>query len=155
MSAVSDAPASVPRVQNTITDKDQAVPKDQVSKTDSTRSSSAAPTSVLPHLEKDTATYYPSQILGEKPRILDDPLYEMAHKLPTEATGTLVLRLQINTEGTMDDVIVEKSDIKAAYLPQLQRAAMGMRFTPGRIDGKAVNTEMRIEVEIDNLRQWP
>lgn len=112
-------------------------------------------TAALPILNPDTPTYYPSQLLSEKPRILEDPLYEMAHKLPTEANGKLVLRLRINKTGVIDDAVIEKSDIKADYLPQLQRAAMGMRFTPGRMEDKAVNTEMRIEVEIDTLRPWP
>lgn len=89
----------------------------------------------------------------DTPPEIDGGMKALAEKIvyPPEAKeagveGMVLLRLLIGKDGRVDDVSVEKSDSE-----QLNNAAItavkGIRFTPGKVDGVAVNTKVMLPVK--------
>ncbi len=92
--------------------------------------------------------YFPTTELTEKPVVKEDVSQDIALTLASIQSRTAVLRLLINDAGTIDQVIVEQGDFTEAEKQALITAAEQMRFTPGKIGGTVVNTEIRIEMTI-------
>ena len=91
------------------------------------------------------AVFYDPSQLTERPKPLTEPPLELLHSLLARP-GTVQLRLSIDESGNVVAV-----DIDSATLPQAiaERAAgifSTLRFSPGRVDGVAVKTRVRITV---------
>lgn len=60
--------------------------------------------------------------------------------------GIIVLRLYINSRGTVDNVVIVKAEPYHTFGPSLLLPFRQARFAPARKDGAAVNSEMLIEL---------
>lgn len=91
--------------------------------------------------------YLPVSKLSERPLILQDidPLLTNAQDT---ATQQLVLQLLINEYGDVDQVLVEDAVVPAELLKQLQQRFLQARFLPGRLQGFAVPSALRIAVTL-------
>lgn len=91
--------------------------------------------------------YLPVSKLSERPLILRDidPLLTNAQDT---ATQHLVLQLLINEYGDVDQVLVEDAAVPAELLWQLQQRFLQARFLPGRLQGLAVPSVLRIAVTV-------
>jgi PIN domain nuclease of toxin-antitoxin system len=58
------------------------------------------------------------------------------------------LQLLINQYGDVDRVVVEESALPQVLLAELQAKFLQARFTPGRLDTRAVSSAVRIEVQL-------
>jgi protein TonB len=90
--------------------------------------------------------YLAASRLDPGPKLLDDvdPLY------PPEAgltEGSVVLRLLIGTTGTVDDVTVVRSAPKGLFERSAVAAFSAARFSPGRVLGVPVKSQVTIEVQ--------
>jgi len=63
-----------------------------------------------------------------------------------ERSGSIVLRLLIAETGVVDQVLVESSNLPAAFQDETVVRFTQARFAPGQIDGVQVKSQMRIEV---------
>ena len=91
------------------------------------------------------ATFLDPSRLTEKPRPLSEPPLDLLHPI-LASPGVARLILYIDETGQ-----VTKAEIDSATLPRAaaERAAAifaGLRFSPGRLDGVAVKTRVRITV---------
>ncbi len=91
--------------------------------------------------------YLPVSKLSERPLILRDIDPLLANAQDT-ATQLLVLQLLINEYGDVDQVLVEDAAVPAEMLWQLQQRFLQARFLPGRLQGLAVPSVLRIEVTV-------
>ncbi|MGA0612367.1 energy transducer TonB [Caldimonas sp. KR1-144] len=61
-----------------------------------------------------------------------------------------VLALFIDEAGVVQRVRVEEAELPAALEEAARKAFMGARFRPGELDGVAVRSRLRVEVEFDS-----
>lgn len=61
-------------------------------------------------------------------------------------SGTVVLRLFINAAGTVDNVMVQRAEPERAFSSALLLPFRNARFAPARKNGRAVASEMLVEV---------
>jgi TonB family protein len=67
-------------------------------------------------------------------------------------TGYVVLRLQINAQGTVDRIIVDKAVPDYAFGPGTFASFERARFEPARKNGQAVPSEMKVELHYQATR---
>ena len=90
--------------------------------------------------------YLPAEELDERPLI-------RTHVQPafppdaTAASGRVVLRLLINETGAVDEAVAVQSDPPGVFDEAAVDAFASARFTPGRKDGNAVGSSLRIELQ--------
>lgn len=100
----------------------------------------------------DAPRYYDSKELTERPAALDTLPPDLEETLPAGNTGRAILMLEIDAQGLVLGITSETSDLAPTGLTRLTEAFRGMRFRPGHIGKTPVNSRMRIEVTIDDLR---
>ena len=97
--------------------------------------------------------YFPTDQLTEKPQVAQDLPPELALALSgsTSSTGprAAILRLLINENGDIDQVIIEESNFSEEEKNRIIEACKKMKFKPGKLEEMSVNAEMRIELTID------
>ena len=86
----------------------------------------------------------PSQ-LTERPTPLTEPPLDLLHSVLARA-GTADLLLSIDESGNVVSVDVDSATLPAAVAERAAAIFSTMRFSPGRIDGTAVKTRVRITV---------
>ena len=97
--------------------------------------------------------YFSSDLLTVRPyplTILETP--EMLEPLPVDAAGRVVLKVWISDTGEVTATETEFTDMPATIHEAIVAAFQGMRFMPGKIDGKAVGSIMRIEMTYEDFR---
>jgi periplasmic protein TonB len=104
-------------------------------------SKSSAPAMAAP----PASDYLTSSRLDPGPQLLDDvePVY------PAEAghtEGSVVLRLLIGTSGSVDEVVVVRSQPKGMFERSAVAAFSAARFSPGKMLGIPVKSQLTIEV---------
>lgn len=110
----------------------------------------------------------PARAVPEKPADLPGPAYHLPDALtvrpeplaPIEpaypvrsrelARGRIVLRLMINSGGTVDRVLIEESGLGTRFEDAAVSAFAAARFSPGRIGGTPVGSQMRVEVTFES-----
>lgn len=102
-------------------------------------------------LAKPESHYFPTKELAEKPQVMTDVPPMLATPLPNESPEPAILRLRINELGTIDEVIIEKSSFSETAQRLITDIFGKMRFEPGKIDGKPVKSEMRIEMKLEDI----
>ena len=107
----------------------------------SSASRPSAPATGLP----PAPDYFASSRLDPGPQLLEDvePVY------PPEAgltEGSVVLRLLIGKSGTVDQVTVVRSHPKGVFDRSAVAAFSAARFSPGRVLGAPVKSQLTIEV---------
>jgi hypothetical protein len=109
------------------------------------------PDSVFEILAKPEPYYFPTNALAEKPQVTIDVPPMLATPLPNESPDPAILRLRINELGMIDEVVIEKSSLSEPARRLITEAFGRMRFEPGKIDGKAVKSELRIEIRLEDI----
>lgn len=77
--------------------------------------------------------------------LLTDPLLTDAQDT---ASQQLTLQLLINEYGDVDQVLVEDAVLSAELIWQIQQRFLLARFLPGRLQGRAVPSALRIAVTL-------
>ncbi len=95
--------------------------------------------------------YFPRSELTVAPKLLDEPLIPQPEKPGTtgQRTGKVVLRVFVGAGGTVDRVEVAGSSLSADFDAAAAAAFARLRFSPGEIEGVAVNSETRFEIVSD------
>ena len=91
------------------------------------------------------ATFFDPSQLTEKPRPLTEPPLDLLHPILARP-GVVHLVLYIDESGSVTSTEIDSATLP---LPAAERAAeifAALRFSPGRIDGAAVKTRVRITV---------
>jgi hypothetical protein len=92
--------------------------------------------------------YLPAHRLTTRPLIQTDIDAILPATFYGIAPQRLVLQLLINQYGDVDRVVVEESALPQVLLAELQAKFLQARFTPGRLDTRAVSSAVRIEVQL-------
>ena len=90
--------------------------------------------------------YFPASELDQRPRPLA-PI-ELQDPPGDAPDGYLILKLLINEYGTVDDTIVVVNDGGTALATQAEDAFRRARYAPGVKAGRAVKSQMMIEVKL-------
>lgn len=110
----------------------------------------SAPAALLPPLSIKPHYFYLRE-LSEKPLVQQDIPADMLLAFPGFAAQTVVLRLFINEEGAIDHIQIEQSALPTAIEQSLISAFSNLKFHPGKIGRRAVHSQMKIEVRLENL----
>lgn len=111
---------------------------------------SKQPVEPLPAVAAETRNaraYLPVSKLSERPLILQD-IDPLLTNTQDAVTQQLILQLLINEYGDVDQVLVEDAAVPTELLRQLQQRFVKARFLPGRLQGLAVPSALRIEVTV-------
>jgi hypothetical protein len=102
--------------------------------------------SIAPQPER---TYFSAGSLSEKPFILQDVDENILQNFAEIEFQKLILRLMINEYGDVEEVLIEEAKLSNELLSMLRLAFLKAKFSPGRIQGLAVPTILRIEVMLE------
>lgn len=94
-------------------------------------------------------TYFTVDSLSERPLILQDIDPTVLENFEDISLKKLILRLMISEYGDVEKVIIEEAKLSEELLPEIESAFLRARFSPGRIQGLAVPSTLRIEVKLD------
>lgn len=90
--------------------------------------------------------YLPAEELDERP-LIRTPVHPTFPADAPAASGRVVLRLLINEAGAVDQAFTEQADPPGVFDAAAVDAFSSARFTPGRKDGIAVRSSLRIELQ--------
>ncbi len=93
--------------------------------------------------------YFTTDQLTEKPVAATDINPDIALRLAGTSPRKAVLRLLINEDGSIDDVLIEQGDFSEEEAKLITDACKVLLFEPGKIHKTAVKVEMRIEMIIE------
>lgn len=99
--------------------------------------------------------YFPPAELSRKPQPSDPVPLDYPADTPAVARGSIVLRLLINEAGGVDRIVVEKSELPKELEELAKQAFSQSRFQPGLREGRAVNSQMMIEVTFEDEQAPP
>lgn len=96
-----------------------------------------------------SALYLSAKSLSVKPTPiskidLDAPEFD-GYLIP----GRLTARLYISETGSVDSIVVDQSNLPPIFSGKVINTFSQARFAPGEINGKAVKSQIRIEVDFD------
>lgn len=91
-------------------------------------------------------SYLPAEELDERPLIRTQVQPAFPPDAPV-ASGRVVLRLLINEAGAVDEAVAVQSDPPGVFDEAAVDAFASARFTPGRKDGNAVRSALKIELQ--------
>lgn len=89
--------------------------------------------------------YLPAEELDERPLIRTQVQPAFPPDAPV-ASGRVVLRLLISEAGAVDEAVAVQSDPPGVFDEAAMDAFASARFTPGRKDGHAVRSALKIEL---------
>lgn len=90
--------------------------------------------------------YLPAEELDERP-LVRTPVHPVFPAYAPVASGRVVLRLLISEAGTVDKAVAVQADPSGVFEQAAVDAFSSARFTPGRKNGLAVRSELRIELQ--------
>jgi hypothetical protein len=99
--------------------------------------------------------YFPTRKLTEIPRGSFDIPSELASLLAGDAPRSATLRLQINENGELDQVIVDASSFSMVEQQLLIEMFQKKKFEAGKIGDQFVKSEMSIEILIEKRELIP
>jgi hypothetical protein len=99
--------------------------------------------------------YFPTTELTEKPQVQFDISPDLAFKLSSKTPHSAILRLQINEQGEIDQIVIDESDFPESEQQLLIDAMRKMKFAPGKIIEKSVKSELRIELITERIVPIP
>lgn len=106
-------------------------------------------TSSIPIHKQSEPYYFPVKELTEKPLVSRDIPPDLGILLPEVASQSVGVWLFINEAGEIDRIKIGNSDLPP-YAEVLLREYFGkVKFYPGKIDGAAVKSKLKIEVVIE------
>lgn len=91
--------------------------------------------------------------LTQKPELLNPEWLDEAWKLPSQASGEVVVKLLIGADGTVEQVLPEEG--MSTELADWLRLEMPkhVRFSPGQWQGLAVPSELRVKLKLGAIVQ--
>lgn len=92
--------------------------------------------------------YLPVKQLSVRPVVMEDIAPDLPAGVDVSDQSELILQLLINEYGDVDRVIVDDGTLPASVMAELTQRFLHMRFFPGRLDGRAVPTALRIAVTL-------
>lgn len=95
--------------------------------------------------------YFRTEQLSVQPIIVHDVDLPQDPLLTPLKIQTAILRIFVNENGGIDDVLIQASQLPEVAEGILKETFAKMIFQPGMIDGLPVRTEMTIEVSLANL----
>jgi hypothetical protein len=101
--------------------------------------------------EKDNASpdYLDSTQVNVQPQLLVDVPATLAQRIPGNLSS-VVLRLLINENGAVDQVLVEEESLSEEARQTLVEAFSGLEFRPALMQERPVKVQLRIGVSIGN-----
>jgi len=91
------------------------------------------------------ATFFDPSRLTEKPRPLSEPPLDLLHPILARP-GVVNLVLYIDEAGQVTSVEIDSATLPRAAAERAAEIFAALRFSPGRVDGTAVKTRVRITV---------
>lgn len=113
------------------------------------------PDQVLPIIGQATPYYFRLSELTLKPRVAQDIPPNMILMVPEAPPQPAILRLLINEHGSIDQVIVENSQLPHAAEQRIIDTFSKLLFTPAEIDNMPVKSQLRIEIMLENMSSLP
>lgn len=96
--------------------------------------------------------YYTSDQLTKRPRAIAVKKLDTPETQSIIVSGKLILKLWIDTQGQVEDVVVESSELPEIFAEVAIKAFRQSRFAPGERNGQRVASVMRIEVSYADQR---
>jgi hypothetical protein len=93
--------------------------------------------------------YFSSKELSDKPLVLKDIPADLGELFPEVISQTVGVWLFINEAGLIDQVRLENSGLPEYANFLLRESLKQLKFYPGKIDGLAVKSKLKIEVLIE------
>lgn len=93
--------------------------------------------------------FFETRLLSERPKALNEVAIDESLLVEDGAFGKIVLTLWISKTGDVVSIDVVSSDYSEPSTEVIREGFKNLRFSPGLIDGKPVNTTMKIEVTYD------
>lgn len=109
---------------------------------------SVASAPVIPVPAHTEAHYFPVRDLSLRPSVIRD--VSPALRFVGVPAQTVILRLFINEQGSIDRVDTEQSFLPEAMEESLREAFAAVKFQPGIREGAPVKSQMRIEVRLED-----
>ncbi|MGO4392630.1 hypothetical protein AB4Z46_14880 [Variovorax sp. M-6] len=100
--------------------------------------------------------YVPRSMLTEPP-VVQTPVViaEPSLLAPSIGVRTGILALYIDEEGRVQEVVGQAPSLPAEYEQAAREAFLAARYSPGRIDGRAVKSRVRVEVKFNGAASPP
>lgn len=92
--------------------------------------------------------YLPSE-LTERPRLAAEANPDMSLSVPDVPAQDVELRLLINRDGTVDEVVIDRADTDQRIKDAVAQAFSHLTFVPGKLHDMMVNSQVRIQVRLD------
>lgn len=99
--------------------------------------------------------YFPPQELAQKPLAATPVTLDYPPNLPLVERGQIVLRLLIGESGSVDRVIVEKSNLPRELEDLASKAFLQARFSAGIRENRPVNSQLVVEVTFEGDEAAP
>jgi hypothetical protein len=96
--------------------------------------------------------YFSANELSERPHVLQDVVPLLSLSIPGIETQSVILRLLINEQGTVDSVHLDHTELPDDIVRVVIAAFSNLKFEPGKIDHAAVKSQLRIEVLLENTQ---
>jgi hypothetical protein len=93
--------------------------------------------------------YFTRTQLTEKPSVIQDIDNDIELNIPSAQAQDLRLLLFINEEGGVDKLEILQADVQVEVSNILLAKFSRLKFTPGKIDGVAVKSQLGIEVHLE------
>jgi hypothetical protein len=94
--------------------------------------------------------YFSANELSERPHVLQDVVPLLSLSIPGIETQSVILRLLINEQGTVDSIHLDHTELPDDIVRIVIAAFSNLKFEPGKIDHAAVKSQLRIEVLLEN-----
>jgi len=95
--------------------------------------------------------YFQPNELTEQPEVVVDISSDLSPILSSGVAQLAILNLFINEDGDIDEVVVENSLLSEPAQHLMKDAFSKTQFTPGKVAGLAVKSQLRIEVMLEGL----
>lgn len=105
--------------------------------------------SFLPLTMLSEPHYFPMNELSEMPQVILDLSPSLIFSLPNALAQLAVLRLFINEQGGIDQVLIDDSFLSESDQNLVIDTFLKTKFQPGKINGLRVKSQMKIEVRLD------
>jgi hypothetical protein len=99
-----------------------------------------------PHLSLTELEFFTADQLTQRPRPEGEVNLDVPEALLLTQTGSLVLSLWINSVGKVVSISYEASELPEAFTTAIGEVFSQVRFIPGEIHGRPVNSILRIEI---------
>jgi TonB family protein len=92
--------------------------------------------------------YFRRSELSSFPQALTNPNIRLPENDDPRIIGAVKLRLFISDEGEVDDIKIVDSSLPDVYDAASVAGYKSVRFVPGKINGKAVRSQIEVEVDL-------